>query len=94
VAVYYNEWEAYPAQWLRNLIKAGELESFLGSQVIHTSQTVNLPSGTIGKAEYSYRGNTTGRPATEEEKKYTTVHPATEEEKKWQNTDFREAEGE
>jgi len=23
--IYYNEWEAYPAQWLRNLIKAGHL---------------------------------------------------------------------
>ena len=23
MSAYYNEWEAYPAQWLRNLIKAG-----------------------------------------------------------------------
>ena len=25
MAVYYNEWEPYPAQWLRNLIAAGHL---------------------------------------------------------------------
>ena len=25
MTVYYNEWEPYPAQWLRNLITAGEL---------------------------------------------------------------------
>ena len=23
MTAYYNEWEPYPAQWLRNLIKAG-----------------------------------------------------------------------
>ena len=27
MTAYYNEWEAYPAQWLRNLIKAGLIAS-------------------------------------------------------------------
>ena len=27
MAAYYNEWEPYPAQWLRNLIKAGLIAS-------------------------------------------------------------------
>lgn len=43
MAVYYNEWEPYPAQWLRNLIKAGHLpEGEVDERDIRTIQPEDL----------------------------------------------------
>jgi DNA (cytosine-5)-methyltransferase 1 len=43
MGVYYNEWEPYPAQWLRNLIKAGHLpEGDVDERDIRTIQAEDL----------------------------------------------------